>query len=246
LTLHPADADDGIVFHRTDISDRDARIEALWSNVSDTQLCTAISNAEGVSVATIEHLMAALAGCGIDNAKIEIDGPEVPIMDGSSAPFVSLVEEAGVVELNAPRRIIRVLKPIEVNVGDSCAKLAPADYQELGFEIDFDSQVISSQTFSMGLVNGSFCKELARARTFGFLHEVEQMRAAGLAKGGSLDNAIVVSHDGVMNDGGLRFDDEFVRHKMLDAWEYDVLCGDEAATAVDGGLHAEPAALEFA
>jgi len=228
--------------------------------------------------------MAALAGCGIDNAKIEIDGPEVPIMDGSSAPFVSLVEEAGVVELNAPRRIIRVLKPIEVNVGDSCAKLAPADYQELGFEIDFDSQVISSQTFSMGLVNGSFCKELARARTFGFLHEVEQMRAAGLAKGGSLDNAIVVSHDGVMNDGGLRFDDEFVRHKMLDAigdlylaggpvvgrfegvrsghavnnallralfadpdaWEYDVLCGDEAATAVDGGLHAEPVALEFA
>lgn len=281
LTLKPADADTGVIFVRTDVTDRDAVVPATWDRVVDTRLCTAIGNQDGVTVGTIEHLMAALAGCGIDNALVEVGGPEVPIMDGSSEPFVFLIECAGVIELAAPRRVIRVLKAVDVHVGESRAALAPGDCATLDVEIDFDSQVIANQTLSMGLVNGAFCKELARARTFGFLHEVEQMRAAGLAKGGSLDNAIVVSQDGIMNDEGLRFDDEFVRHKMLDAvgdlylagghiigqfsghrsghavnnallkalfadddaWTLDVLRQSEAATAVDGGLVAEPAAV---
>jgi len=281
LTLKPADADSGIVFVRTDVREGDARIPATWDRVVDTRLCTTIGNPDGVSVGTIEHLMAALAGCGIDNALVELNGPEVPIMDGSSEPFVMLIEGAGVIELAAPRRVIRVLKTINVVIGGGEAALKPSDFPTLDVAIDFDSDVVSSQALSMGLVNGSFCKELARARTFGFLHEVEQMRAAGLAKGGSLDNAIVVSGDGIMNDEGLRYDDEFVRHKMLDAvgdmflaggyivgqfsglrsghavnnallkalfadddaWELDVLRRSEVATAVDGGLVAESAAL---
>jgi len=280
LSLHPADADSGIVFHRSDIQDA-APISALWDRVVDTRLCTVIGNENGVTIGTVEHLMAALAGCGIDNARIDVSGPEVPIMDGSSAPFVELIKEAGVVELSAPRRVIRVKKRIEVEVDGSFAALVPADRQIIDFKLEYDDKVVASQTFTMGLVNGAFCKELARARTFGFLHEVEQMRAAGLAKGGSLENAIVVSHDGVLNEEGLRFDDEFVRHKMLDAigdlylaggtiigefsgvrsghgvnnallralfadpdaWDYDVMGGEEIKTAVDGGLSAEPVAV---
>jgi len=278
LNLMPADAGTGVVFYRIDIHDKDNAVPAIWDRVVDTRLCTSIGNDDGVTVGTIEHLMAALAGCGIDNARVELNGPEVPIMDGSSEPFVSLIEYAGVVEQSAPRRVIRILKPVNVEVGDSQASFMPADRPSLDVEIDFDSACISNQALSIGLVNGSFCKELARARTFGFLHEVEQMRAAGLAKGGSLENAVVVSQDGVLNDGGLRFDDEFVRHKMLDAvgdlylagghiigqfsgtrsghainnallralfadgeaWTVDVLRSTEAATAVDGGLTAEP------
>jgi len=217
LSLSPAAADTGIVFYRTDVAEGDGCIPATWDRVIDTRLCTSIGNDSGVSVGTVEHLMAALAGCGIDNAVVEVGGSEVPIMDGSSEPFVRLIECAGVTELNAPRRVIRVLKQINVEVGDSRATLEPSDCPTLDVEIEFDSKVVSSQALSMGLVNGAFCKELARARTFGFLHEVEQLRAAGLAKGGSLENAIVVSQDGVLNDEGLRFDDEFVRHKMLDA-----------------------------
>ena len=182
LTLHPADADAGISFVRTDISGGGARVPALWDRVVDTRLCTTIADEDGVSVGTIEHLMAALAGCGIDNAEIEVNGPEVPIMDGSSEPFVFLIECAGVVEQSAPRRVIRVRKPMDVKIGEGFAALVPAEYQTLDCEIDFDSQVVASQSLSLGLVNGSFCKELARARTFGFLHEVEQLRAAGLAK----------------------------------------------------------------
>ena len=278
LTLMPAEAGTGIVFDRIDIHDKDNVVPGMWDRVVDTRLCTAIGNDDGVTVSTIEHLMAALAGCGIDNVRVELDGPEVPIMDGSSEPFVFLIRSAGVVEQSAPRRVIRILKPVNVEVGDSQATLMPADQPSLDVKIDFDSAFISNQALSIGLVNGSFCKELARARTFGLLHEVEQMRAAGLAKGGSLENAVVVSQDGVLNDGGLRFDDEFVRHKMLDAvgdlylagghiigqfsgirsghainnallralfadskaWIMDVMGSAEAATAVDGGLNAEP------
>ena len=278
LKLMPAPTDTGIVFERTDVFDLDPVIPAVWDRVVDTRLCTVIGNEDGVTVGTIEHLLAALAGCGIDNAPVELNGPEVPIMDGSSQPFVSLVECAGVVKLPAPRRVIRVLKTVNVKIGDSRAALLPAAWPKLDVEIDFDSSVVSNQALSIGLVNGSFCKELARARTFGFLHEVEKMRAAGLAKGGSLDNAIVVSKNGILNDGGLRFNDEFVRHKMLDAigdlylagghiiglfrgfrsghainnallralfsdidaWTVDVMGSDEASTAVDGGLAAEP------
>lgn len=214
LTLKPAAPDAGIVFHRTDVG---GTIPARWDHVVDTRMCTVLGNADGITVGTVEHLMAALAGCGIDNAEIELDGPEVPIMDGSSEPFVDLIECAGVVEQAAPRRVIRVHKEIGVSVGDSAASLKPGDCLDLNVEIEFDSKAVQYQALSVGLMNGSFRKELSRARTFGFLHEVEQLRAAGLAKGGSLDNAIVVSGDHILNEDGLRFEDEFVRHKMLDA-----------------------------
>jgi UDP-3-O-[3-hydroxymyristoyl] N-acetylglucosamine deacetylase len=214
LTLKPADAGHGIVFHRTDV---DVIVPARWDLVVDTRMCTVLGNADGVTVGTVEHLMAALAGCGIDNAILELDGAEVPIMDGSSEPFVRLIERAGVVEQSAPRRVIRVHKEVEVVTGDSAVSLKPGECLDLHVEIDFESKAVSRQALSVGLMNGSFRKELSRARTFGFLHEVEQLRAAGLAKGGSLENAIVVSGDRILNEDGLRFDDEFVRHKMLDA-----------------------------
>jgi UDP-3-O-[3-hydroxymyristoyl] N-acetylglucosamine deacetylase len=214
LTLLPADADSGIVFHRIDVG---AAIPARWDYVVDTRMCTVLGNADGVTVGTIEHLMAALAGCGIDNVEIELDGPEVPIMDGSSEPFVYLIECAGVVEQSAPRRVIRIHKEVEVAVGESAVSLKPGDCLDMHVEIQFESKAVRHQALSVGLMNGSFRKELSRARTFGFLHEVEQLRAAGLAKGGSLENAIVVNGDDILNEEGLRFEDEFVRHKMLDA-----------------------------
>jgi len=217
LTLHPGEPNSRIIFKRTDIEEGDCLIPASWDRVVDTRLCTVLGNADGVTVGTVEHLMAALAGCGIDNVMVEIDGPEVPIMDGSSAPFVFLVECAGVVEQKEARRVIRILKPITVEDGDATASLKPADRLSFDVEIEFNGTLVSHQSLNIGLVNGTFCKELAQARTFGFLHEVEALQAAGLAKGGSLDNAIVVSGDKVLNEGGLRYDDEFVRHKMLDA-----------------------------
>jgi UDP-3-O-[3-hydroxymyristoyl] N-acetylglucosamine deacetylase len=217
MTLNPADKNSGIVFKRTDIEGNGAVIPATWDRVVDTRLCTTIGNDDGVTVSTIEHLMAALSGCGIDNAIVELSGPEVPIMDGSAAPFVFLVECAGVVQQSERRRVIRVLKPVTVTDGNKVATLNPSNVFSLDFSIDFNSVVVASQSISIGLVNGTFKNELARARTFGFLHEVEQLRAAGLAKGGSLDNAVVVSGDKVLNEEGLRFDNEFVRHKVLDA-----------------------------
>ena len=277
LTLNPADAGTGIVFKRTDIAGGGASIPAKWDRVVDTRMCTTIGNGDGVTVATVEHLMAALAGCGIDNALIELNGSEVPIMDGSAQPFVFLLECAGVVEQDEPRRVIRVLKSVSARDGDSEARLSPGSFLSLDFKIEFDCGAISRQSFSIGVINGSFAKELARARTFGFLHEVEALWAAGFAKGGSLENAVVVSGDKVLNEGGLRYDDEFVRHKILDAvgdlylagapiigkfegvysghatnnallrtlfadpeaWKYDVFQGQEALTAIDGGIFPE-------
>ena len=215
LTLLPADADTGIVFKRTDIAGQGAEILALWNNVVDTRMCTTLGNDKGVTIGTVEHLMAALSGCGVDNVRIELNGTEVPIMDGSSQPFVFLVECVGVVEQNVPRRVIRVLKT--VSVSDGAAIISPGSHLSMDFEIDFDNDMVSKQSLSIGVVNGSFAKELAGARTFGFLHEVEALHAAGLAKGGSLENAIVVSGDKVINEEGLRYEDEFVRHKVLDA-----------------------------
>jgi UDP-3-O-[3-hydroxymyristoyl] N-acetylglucosamine deacetylase len=217
ITLLPSPAGSGIVFERSDVEPEKSLIPARWDNVVDTRLCTVIGNDHGVCISTIEHLMAALSGCGVDNVKIEIDGPEVPIMDGSSGPFVKLIEKAGLVEQDKPRRVIRVLKPVEVQVGEARAALAPADSCSLDVGIDFEGTAVNKQSFAMGFVNGAFCKELAEARTFGFLHEVEAMQAAGLGKGGSLDNAIIVDGSKIMNEGGLRYDDEFVRHKILDA-----------------------------
>ncbi len=215
MTLNPAAVDSGITFKRTDIAGLGAVLPAKWDHVVDTRMCTTLGNGDGVTIGTVEHLMAALAGCGIDNAVVELNGGEVPIMDGSSQPFVFLIECAGVVEQDAPKRIIRVLKTISVNGG--AARLSPGSHLSLDFEIDFDNDLVSRQSLSIGVINGSFAKELARARTFGFLQDVEALRAAGLAKGGSLDNAVVINGDEVMNEGGLRYDDEFVRHKILDA-----------------------------
>jgi UDP-3-O-[3-hydroxymyristoyl] N-acetylglucosamine deacetylase len=216
IALLPAAAGSGIVFQRTDLPGAPA-VRATWDRVVDTCMCTTLGDGGGVRVGTVEHLMAALAGCGIDNLRVEVDGPEVPIMDGSAEPFVRLIEEAGVVEQESPRRVIRVLKPVAVADGKREASLAPARRLELSVEIDFECGTVAHQAIRLDVVNGTFCRELARARTFGFLSDVARLRAAGLAKGGSLDNAIVISGDKVLNSEGLRYDDEFVRHKALDA-----------------------------
>lgn len=217
MTLCPAAADSGIVFKRTDIQGGGAVIPARFDNVVDTRMCTVLGNADGVTVSTVEHLMAAFAGAGIDNAIVEINAAEVPVMDGSSAPFLFLMDCAGTVKQNAPRRAIRVLKEITVEDGDRVVSLVPADGFTLNFEIDFESAAIQRQTLSFEMADGAFKDEIARARTFGFLHEVEHLRSLGLAKGGSLANAVVISGDEILNEDGLRFDDEFVRHKILDA-----------------------------
>lgn len=216
MALHPADADTGIVFRRTDVRGKDAEVSALFGNVTDTRLCTSLSNKAGIGVATVEHLMAALAGCEIDNVEIELSGPEVPIMDGSAEPFVFLIECAGIATQNAPRRAIQILKPIVAHIGDAVAKLTPADSFSVKLAIDFDNPVIGEQVFEQGVGPDVFKSEISRARTFGFLEDVEALRKAGLTLGGSLENAVVVSGDRILNDGGLRFEDEFVRHKVLD------------------------------
>ncbi len=217
MTLLPGEPDTGIVFKRTDISGGGSCIPASWDNVVDTMLCTTLGNAEGVKIGTVEHLLSALSGAGIDNLVVEVNGPEVPVMDGSAAPFLFLFECAGIVEQDAPRKYIRVLKAVSIEAGDASATLLPGDGCTFDFEINFDSAAVSRQTISVDLADDFFRKEISRARTFGFLHEIEQLREAGLAKGGSLDNAVVVSGDKVINEDGLRYDDEFVRHKVLDA-----------------------------
>lgn len=219
MVLHPAEAHTGIQFKRTDIAGRGAVVPALWSNVGDTRMNTCLVNEAGVQVGTVEHLLSALAGSGIDNCLIEINGPEVPVMDGSAAPFLFLIECAGTVELDAARRAIRVLKRVTVADGEKMASLSPSPSFSLRFEIDFASQAISRQEFAVNLSNGSFKSEISRARTFGFEQEVAMLRSAGLARGGSLDNAVVIDSTGtkVLNDDGLRYVDEFVRHKILDA-----------------------------
>lgn len=217
MSLNPAPIDHGIVFKRTDISGKGALIPARYDLVTETLMCTKIGNDDGVSIATIEHLMAALAGCDIDNALIEINGPEVPVMDGSSAPFVFLIECAGVIEQNAARKAILIKKPVSVTDKDRFAGFQPDDGIILDFTIDFPNPTIARQEHSVYMGRGVFKEQVSRARTFGFLQEVEYMRANGLARGGSLDNAVVINADGVMNEDGLRFEDEFVRHKILDA-----------------------------
>ena len=234
MTLHPAEADSGVVFRRIDVAAGDAIIPANWRYVVDTRMATTIANDAGVSVATIEHLMAALAGCGVDNAVVELDGAEVPVMDGSAAPFVFLIECAGVIEQDASRRAIKVLKPVSVGDGRRSLTIRPARTFAISFEIDFESRVVARQSLSLKLVNGAFKTDIARARTFGFEHEVSALRAAGLALGGSLDNAVVVRGDTVLNVGGLRYGDEFVRHKILDCVGDLYLAGAPIIGAVDG------------
>ena len=218
LRLLPGRPDSGICFVRTDVTDRPNRIQAVYDNVTDTMLNTRIENEAGVFVSTIEHLMAALAGAEIDNLVVEVSGPEVPVMDGSSVEFLKLIEEAGSEEQEALRRAIRVLKPIEVTEGDIFARLLPTDEKSFSvdFEIDFTAEAIGHQQWSGKPVNGTFLSEISRARTFGFKEDVDKLHAMGLAKGGSLDNAVVVDGAKVLNPDGLRYDDEFVRHKVLD------------------------------
>jgi UDP-3-O-[3-hydroxymyristoyl] N-acetylglucosamine deacetylase len=216
LTLRPAEKNTGIVFRRTDIAgSRD--IIASWDNVVDTRMCTTIGNDDGVRISTIEHLMSAFSGCGVDNVFVDVNGPEVPAMDGSAQPFVFLIECAGLLEQDANRRVIEILKPVRVVVGDKMAEFIPSDVFSVAFEIDFESEVIAKQAISLTLVNGTYKKEVSRARTFGFMNEVEHLKAAGLGLGGSLDNAVIVEDNKVLNENGLRYADEFVRHKVLDA-----------------------------
>ena len=217
LTIGPAASDSGIRFKRVDPAGKGAVIPARWDHVVDTKLCTVIGNEDGVIVSTIEHLMAALSGLGVDNAMIEIDGPELPIMDGSADAFVFLIECAGMVEQSANRKRIRILQPISVGNDRARASLTPAPYASLDFALDFANPTIGRQEKSVLIDEDSFKRELSRARTFGFADEVEMLRKAGLAQGGSLDNAIVIGADRVLNREGLRYGDEFVRHKMLDA-----------------------------
>ena len=223
IILSPAEANTGIVFKRTGLAGRLPRvIEANWSRVSMTELCTMIGDTSRATVATVEHLMAAFLGLGIDNAIVEIDGPEVPIMDGSSAEFVEAIDQAGIEVLEAPRRYVKVLKPVRVEAGRSFCELRPNDRAgnsglRLDVEIDFDCAAIGRQKKALDLAPGNFRRELARARTFGFLSDVERLWKAGFALGASLENTVALREGRVLNAEGLRFPDEFVRHKMLDA-----------------------------
>ncbi len=217
MTLKPAAAGTGIVFRRTDVDPAVADIPARFDAATELVMCTTIANDAGVKVATIEHLMAAFSGSSVDNAIVELDGPEVPVMDGSSAPFIFLIECADVVEQSSPRQFIKVLKEVSVRNAEAIATLSPGDNMSVSFEIAFENKRIGQQNCSFNLRNGIFKNEIARARTFGFVSEIEQLKAMGLAKGGSLDNAIVLSGDEILNEEGLRYQDEFVRHKALDA-----------------------------
>lgn len=216
MTVHPAGEDHGIWFRRSDLAS-DALIPALWDAVVPSKLCTLIANSAGASVSTIEHVMAALAGSAVHNALIEIDGPEVPILDGSAAPFVAGFLDAGLQVQTAPVRAIKVLKAIEVRDGEAVARLEPSDMLEIDFAIDFTDAAIGRQEKRLNMANGAFVRELSDSRTFCRNAEVIAMRERGLALGGTLENAVVFEGDKVLSPGGLRHSDEPVRHKMLDA-----------------------------
>jgi UDP-3-O-[3-hydroxymyristoyl] N-acetylglucosamine deacetylase len=215
MSLRPAEADSGIRMVRYDQPDRQP-VAARYDQVWDTNMCTRLGQPGGATIATIEHLMAALAACEIDNALVELGGPELPIMDGSAQPFVFLIECAGVVEQDRPRRWIEILKPITVSGQDKSARLEPAERFEIDCAIHFDHPLIDHQALAFSFSPDHFKSEIARARTFGFAERIEDLWSRGLGLGGSLKSAVVVSHDQVLSDGGLRFPDEFVRHKVLD------------------------------
>lgn len=226
VTIRPAAAEHGIWFLRSDLTSGDRLIPARYDAVNQSPLCTKLENASGVSVSTVEHLMAALAGCGVHNAIIEIDGPEVPILDGSSWPFVRAIVQRGLRVLPAPVRAFEVLKPVSVVQGDASAQIAPSDVLQIDFHIDFDAKAIGKQSMSLNMSNGSFARELCDSRTFCLQRDVEEMHARGLALGGAPGrNAVVFDGDSVSSPGGLRRPDEPVRHKMLDALGDLALCG---------------------
>lgn len=217
LTLLPAPVDSGIVFRRVDL-DPVVEIEAKAENVGDTTLSTTLVKGD-VRVSTVEHLLSAIAGMGIDNAVVEVSAAEVPIMDGSAGPFVFLIQSAGIEEQSAAKKFIRIKKPVVVEDGDKVASFLPFDGFKVSFSIDFDHPVFKDRTLEaeVDFSSTSFVKEVSRARTFGFMHEIEYLRSKGLAKGGSVDNAIVVDEYRILNEDGLRYEDEFVKHKILDA-----------------------------
>lgn len=217
MTLRPAPADTGIVFRRVDLSPV-VEIPASADLVTETTLCTGLT-CEGAKVQTVEHLMSAMAGLGVDNAYVELSSAELPIMDGSAGPFVFLIQSAGIVEQDAPKRFIRILRPVEVTEGDKVARFEPYDGFKLGFTVKFDHPMIpaSQSRAEVDFSTGAYVKEVARARTFGFMRDLEYMRERNLGLGGSMDNAIVLDEFRVLNEDGLRYTDEFVRHKILDA-----------------------------
>ncbi|MBF0428910.1 MAG: UDP-3-O-acyl-N-acetylglucosamine deacetylase [Magnetococcales bacterium] len=215
LSLRPAPENTGIVFHRIDMGG--ALIPAKVENVVDTQLCSTIANADGVRVSTVEHLLAAFAGLGVDNAYVDLDSPEVPIMDGSAAPFVFLIQCAGIVEQRVTKKWLRIKKSISVTHENKRASFHPCDHFRMSFHIDFDHPLLSGQGVEIDVTETTFIKDVSRARTFGFLKDLETLRANGLARGGSLDNAIVIGDFRILNEGGLRYEKEFVRHKIIDA-----------------------------
>ncbi len=217
MVVRPASADYGIWFRRIDLTRGDTLIPARWDAVVPSKLCTLVANEDGAQVSTIEHVMAALAGLAINNALIEIDGPEVPILDGSAAPFVAALLARGIRAQNAPMRAIRVLKSIEVRDGDAVARLDPAEMLEIDFRIDFTDAAIGQQWRRLNMANGAFVRELCDSRTFCRKSDVDAMRERGLALGGTLENAVVFDGAHVLSPGGLRHADEPVRHKMLDA-----------------------------
>jgi UDP-3-O-[3-hydroxymyristoyl] N-acetylglucosamine deacetylase len=217
MTLKPAPAGFGIWFRRLDNDGRDGLIAARWDQVVSSQLCTKIANEAGVSVMTVEHVMAAIAGCGLTNVLVEIDGPEVPILDGSAAPFVRGILGRGIEVQPAPIRALRVVETVEVRNGAAFARLEPAETLEIAFRIEFDDRAIGRQEKDLVMSNGTFVHELADSRTFCRNSDVQVMRARGLALGGTYDNAVVVDGDVILTPGGLRHADEAVRHKMLDA-----------------------------
>ncbi len=257
MTVRPAPAGHGIWFRRTDVS-ADPWVPARWDAVKPSSLCTRIENASGVAVSTIEHIMAAIAGTGLSNVVIEIDGPEVPIADGSASDFVAGLLSSGFVRQAEPVLALRVLKPVEVSSKRGRARIEPLDAMRISFDIDFPDRVIGRQSKSLELSNGAFVRELCDSRTFCRLADVDRMRADGLILGGTLENAVVVDDDTVVTPGGLRYPDEAVRHKMLDAMGDLALAGGPILGHYHGhraghamtnallrALFAEPGAVRF-
>lgn len=226
LTLRPAAANTGVIYRRTDLNPP-VDFPADAKSVQDTMLCTCLVNEQNVRISTVEHINAALAGLGIDNIIIEVDAPEIPIMDGSASPFVYLLLDAGIEELNTAKKFIRITKPVRIEDGDKWAELTPYNGFSLDFTIDFNHPAIdaSSQRYKMNFSAEAFVSQISRARTFGFMRDIEYLQSKGLCLGGSFDCAIVVDDYRVLNEDGLRFDDEFVRHKMLDAIGDLFMCG---------------------
>jgi UDP-3-O-[3-hydroxymyristoyl] N-acetylglucosamine deacetylase len=217
VTLHPADPGSGISFLRINVSDSsDVEIPARWDTVGSTELCTVLGDPKGAGVATVEHLLAALCGLRIDNCLIEIDGPEVPVMDGSARDFVDAIDQAGVVLQNAPKPLLRIERPVRVEIGSAFAEFLPHERCRFEISIDYDCPVIGRQSYAIDLTPETFRREIAEARTYGYVRDVERLWSAGFALGSSLENTVVIGEGTVINPEGLRHPDEFVRHKVLD------------------------------